>query len=84
MKDKYTYGEKMARKGHKKAFYKVNFISEHTLLSLHHDFNALQLLGSPSNLAHMMQHEKLESRMSFFLLHQICILNYNSKAILYS
>ena len=32
MKYRYTYGEKIARKGHKKAFYKVNFISEHTLV----------------------------------------------------
>ena len=32
VKDKYTYDEKMARKGRTKAIYKVNFISEHTLL----------------------------------------------------
>ena len=31
VKDKHSYGEKMARKAHKKAFYKVYFISEHTL-----------------------------------------------------
>ena len=31
MKNKYPYGEKMARKGQTKAVYKVNFISERTL-----------------------------------------------------
>ena len=31
VKDKYTYGKKMARKGHTKVICKVNFISEHTL-----------------------------------------------------
>ena len=30
-KNKYTYGEKMARKDHEKAIYKVTFIWEHTL-----------------------------------------------------
>ena len=33
VKDKHSYGEKMARKGHKKAFFEVYFISEHTLQS---------------------------------------------------
>ena len=34
VKDKYTYGEKMARKGRPKAIHKVTFISEHTLIGI--------------------------------------------------
>ena len=38
MKDNYTYGKKMARKGHTKVIYKETFISDRSLAETSEDF----------------------------------------------